>query len=260
MLINQVMLYTETHPVDHALGTVVITHGIALHSLYYRRLAKLINQSGYQVLLYDVRGHGKSQGKRGDIDDIKTFIEDLNQIIIQIKKDTSKPVYLLGHSMGGVISKYYAATYDNYDGLIVMSSPNSVKKLGVLQWLPMFLVGNIRIKTNFQDSRLSNLPPDENVEPYALKSFTIRLIINVLKKGLKYIRKNISRIQKPVLTIHGSDDQLVSIDESISFDKSLKNEHHKFVSIQGGYHNLNHDTVTDDVGKVIGQWLNQLEK
>src|SRR5690606_23661229 len=116
------------------------------------------------------------------------------QIIIQIKKDTSKPVYLLGHSMGGVISKYYAATYDNYDGLIVMSSPNSVKKLGVLQWLPMFLVGNIRIKTNFQDPRLSNLPPDENVEPYALKSFTLRLIINVLKRGLKYIRKNISKI------------------------------------------------------------------
>src|SRR5690606_27828767 len=106
MLINQVMLYTEIHPVDHALGTVVITHGIALHSLYYRRLAILINQTGYQVLLDEVRGHGTSQGKRGDIDDIKTSIEHLNQITIQIKKDTSKPDNLLCHSMGGVISKY----------------------------------------------------------------------------------------------------------------------------------------------------------
>lgn len=260
MLINQVMLYTEMHPVDKALGTVVITHGIALHSLYYRRLAKLINQHGYQVLLYDVRGHGKSQGKRGDIDRIETFVEDLNQIVNHLKKDTAKPVYLLGHSMGGVISKCYAATYDNYDGLIVLSSPNSVKQLGILQWLPMILVGNLRIKTNFQDPRLSNLPPDENVEPYALKSFTLRLVFNVLKKGLKFIKKNISKIQKPVLTLHGSEDALVSIDESISFDKSLKNNDHQFVSISGGYHNLNHDTVTDEVGKVIGEWLNHINK
>ncbi|WP_025724861.1 alpha/beta fold hydrolase [Acholeplasma granularum] len=257
MLINQVLIYSENHFVKNPKGIVIVTHGIALHSLYYRRIAELLNQADYSVVLYDVRGHGKSQGKRGDIKNVFQFTSDLYELVEQTKKHNNLPIYLLGHSMGGIITKLYATLYDNFDGSIIVSSPHQTPKLGIFGMLPAFIFGGLRIKTDFSDTRLSHFPPTDNVDPYALKSFTYRLIIQTLKRGIKNIQKQISNYKKPVLAIHGSDDQIVNIKESIDFIESLKTNSKKFIEISGGYHNLNDDTVTEEALNQIILWLNE---
>lgn len=258
MLINQVLIYSENHHIKNPKGIVIITHGIALHSIYYRKMAELLNQSGFSVVLYDVRGHGKSQGKRGDIKNIYQFISDLFEVVTHVRKDTDLPIYLLGHSMGGIITKLYATMYDNFDGTIIMSSPTSAQRLGILGLLPNFLFGNYKIKTDFSDPRLSHFPPSENVDPYALKQFTFRLIIQTLKLGTKYIGNNISSYKKPVLVLHGSEDKLVHPDMSKAFFNSVPHEQKTLSIIEGGYHNLNDDTVTEKTVEEIVDWLNSL--
>src|SRR5690554_543827 len=255
MLINQVLIYSEFHNVDRPKGVVIITHGIPLHSVYYRKMAEALNQSGYSVILYDVRGHGKSQGKRGDVKSVFQFTSDLYEIVEQTKLEHKLPIYLIGHSMGGIITKLYATLYDNFDGAIILSSPSNSQKLGVFGILPSWLFGFLRIKTDFSDDRLSHFPPSDNVDPYALKNFTFRLIIQTLKIGTKYIEKNINNITKPILIMHGSDDQLVAPKMSESFYEALTIKDKKLIIIEGGYHNLNDDTVTEEVLVEITKWL-----
>lgn len=256
MLINQVLIYSEIHNVTNPKGIVIITHGIALHSIYYRKMAELLNQSGYAVVLYDVRGHGKSQGKRGDIKSVFQFTSDLNELVVYTKKNNEHlPVYLLGHSMGGIITKVYATLYDNFDGSLILSSPNNSQRLGLFGLLPTALFGSLKIKTDFSDPRLSHFPASDNVDPYALKYFTYRLIIQTLKKGTQHIEKNISKYNKPVLIMHGSDDKLVPPSMSKDFYDSLKSKDKTLIIVEGGYHNLNDDIVTEKAVESIVQWL-----
>jgi len=256
MLINQVLIYSEIHNVTNPKGIVIITHGIALHSIYYRKMAELLNQSGYAVVLYDVRGHGKSQGKRGDIKSIFQFTSDLNELVDYTKKNyNGLPLFLLGHSMGGMITKVYSTLYDNFDGSIILSSPSSSQRLGLFGLLPVTLFGSLKIKTDFSDPRLSHFPASDNVDPYALKYFTYRLIIQTLKKATQHIDKNIANYNKPVLVMHGSDDKLVPHSMSKDFYDSLKNNDKTIVIVEGGYHNLNDDIVTENAVESIVQWL-----
>src|SRR5690554_1786873 len=256
MLINQVLIYSENHNVNNSKGTVIITHGIALHSIYYRKMAELLNEAGFSVVLYDVRGHGKSQGKRGDIKSIYQFTSDLYELVEQTKKVYDGPIFLLGHSMGGIITKVYATLYDNFDGTIIMSSPTSAQRLGLVSLLPSFLFGSFKLKTDFTDTRLSHFPPSDNVDPYALKYFTFRLIIQTLKKGTKHIEKNINNYHKPVLILHGSEDKLVDPKMSKMFYESLPFDAKTLKIIEGSYHNLHDDTVTEETVLEISKWLN----
>ncbi|VEU82287.1 alpha/beta fold hydrolase [Acholeplasma hippikon] len=261
MLINQTMIYTEQHSAKKPKGIVIITHGIALHALYYRKIAEGLNKGGYSVLLYDVRGHGKSQGDRGDIKTYQTFIDDLHLIVDEVRKDNNLPIYLLGHSMGAVITNVYATQYDDYDGSISLSAPTIPLKLGVLNMLPMWLVGKSKVKTNFKDERLSHFPPSDNVDPYALKYFTFRLAKQVTKKAVSDTLKKVNNIKKPILIMHGTEDKIVSKENAEHLYDLLPIEDKTLKLIQSGYHNLNHDTVTGEVIKEIIHWLdNQIEK
>lgn len=256
MLINQVLIYSENHFVENSKGIIIITHGIALHAIYYRKFAELLNEAGYSVVLYDVRGHGKSQGKRGDIKSIYQFTSDLYELVEHVRKSNDLPIYLLGHSMGGVITKVYATLYDNFSGTIILASPFDASNLGIFGYLPGWLIGRIRVKTDFSDPRLSHFQSSDNVDPYALKNFTVRLILQTLKKGTKHVQKNIDKYTKPTLLVHGTEDKLVVPSSSQKFYQKLPNIDKTLELIEGGYHNLHHDTVTEEVVEKISRWLN----
>ncbi len=256
MLINDAMIYVENRTVKNPRGVVVITHGIALHTMYYYRISDALNEAGYQVYLYDVRGHGKSQGKRGDIKHINLFIEDLHQLILKIKDTTSLPIFLLGHSMGGVITNLYATTYDNYDGSIILSAPSQSSQLGILNILPYSLLSWVKIKTDFKDSRLSHIPFSNDVDPYALNHFSLRLTGNLMIRGIRTVNKQIKNYLKPVLLLHGGSDSLVPSSMSEALYQMIPAEDKTIKIYPEGYHNLNDDIVTDEVNQDIIEWLN----
>lgn len=260
MLINQALIYTEKHTVTKPKGIVIVSHGIALHSIYYRKLASLLNDGGYSVVLYDLRGHGKSQGKRGDIKSYKLFLDDLKSIIIETRKESDLPIYILGHSMGGVITNIYASLNDDFDGVILLATPTVTPNLGILSVIPYNLFGFLRFNTDFKDTRLSHFPPSDNVDPYALKSFTLRLIGNVLKTGMKILKDNMNNYKHSLLIIHGTEDKLVSYKEAERFYQLVSSKDKTLKLITDGYHNLNHDTVTEEVALEIIKWLDNKKR
>lgn len=83
---------------------IVVTHGIFEHGGRHRFLAESLTAHGYAVHCWDLRGHGRSEGRRASIDRFEQYLHDLARLLNEIDQRFSpKSLFLFGHSMGGQI-------------------------------------------------------------------------------------------------------------------------------------------------------------
>lgn len=122
-------------------GIIQIHHGLAEHSLRYDPLGSLLADAGYVVNAYDMRGHGKTAvnasqkgtgmfGKLADKDGFNVVIEDLNEMIENLKKEyPDKKTVLLGHSFGSFVSQGYVEKYGNNIDACILSGTSGPKAI-----------------------------------------------------------------------------------------------------------------------------------
>jgi len=123
------------HSSSDAKAVVLIAHGFGEHSGYYLHLIDFLLASGFDVFSFDFRGHGKSEGQRGCINSFEDYLEDLHSAVTAVKKQSlAKKIFLMGHSMGGLISYSYASQTPNAVDALVVSCPLFATKLRVPLW------------------------------------------------------------------------------------------------------------------------------
>ncbi|MEO6278257.1 lysophospholipase [Roseateles sp.] len=138
-------LHTRHWPATAApRGQLLIVHGLGEHIERYAHVAAALNAAGWDVHGWDHRGHGLSEGPRGDIPDAEALLRDTARVIDTVRRPGGRFV-LLGHSLGGVIAARFAAeALSNHpaawsrplDGL-VLSSPALDPGLGGAQKLAL---------------------------------------------------------------------------------------------------------------------------
>jgi len=102
-------------------ATTVIVHGLGEHSGRYREIAEVLVARNISVFSFDLRGHGLSEGARGDVSAFPRFLEDLLVMegVLSEEVPGSLPRFLIGHSMGGLIALNRVSTLgEGYDGAI----------------------------------------------------------------------------------------------------------------------------------------------
>ncbi|CCV64476.1 Putative lysophospholipase [Alteracholeplasma palmae J233] len=257
MLINKNILYTKLLEAKNEKGNVIITHGIAESSEEYERLAKTLEENGYNVLLYDVRGHGRSSGKRGDVQSFHLFLDDLHELVSYMKTISDKKVFLLGHSMGGNITNSYVVKYQDVDGVIISAAPNDfLPKVSFMRKIPYKLLNFKKIKTNFSGPGLSRIPFKEGYYPYHLDYIKPRLLGNILVSNIRYLKKNINKYTVPVLFLHGLSDIVVPYQMTETFYNRLKLEDKTLKLYENNLHNLFNDLDYQLVTEDVITWLN----
>jgi alpha-beta hydrolase superfamily lysophospholipase len=131
--------WPSTQP--RAVGTVQILHGLGEHIGRYSAVAAALNEAGWHVGGHDMRGHGRSEGRRGKLPDELSLLRDVAAMYDELRSDG--PHILLGHSLGGLVaarfvaeglSKTPARWSRRLDGLM-LSSPAFDIGLGVWQRL-----------------------------------------------------------------------------------------------------------------------------
>lgn len=114
--------HREWLPVGEAAGTVVIAHGVNEHGGRYEYVASRLGAAGWMVAAADHRGHGRSGGRRAAIERFDHYVSDLDTYVAWVLVDAPRPLFLLGHSLGGLIAAVYALRHaDRLAGLILTS-------------------------------------------------------------------------------------------------------------------------------------------
>lgn len=256
-------IHTSTWTPDgDPIAVVVICHGVNSHSGQHAWSAEQFVKDGYAVYAHDHRGRGQSEGERFYVDDVKEYVDDLATFIgIAKSENPGKAVFLLGHSMGGVVSCTYALDYQSeIDGFICESFAFQVPApdfaLAVLKGLAHVTPHAHVLKLHNKDfSRDPAAVAALDADPYTQGEVQPVKTVAALVMADDRLRKEFSKITLPVLIMHGTEDKATKpsgsqefYDHAGSTDKTLK-------FYEGHFHDLLNDFGKEEVMADIRAWV-----
>lgn len=118
------LVWQSWSPGDHPRAVLAVLHGFGEHCARYGYLVRDMVPRGMAIHSYDLRGHGRSVGRRGHIERFGQYLDDSRVFLARVRRKYAlAPIFLVGHSMGGLIATALAEQDD--DGLagLVLSSP-----------------------------------------------------------------------------------------------------------------------------------------
>jgi len=243
-------------------AVVVLCHGVNSHSGQYFWAAEQLVAGGFAVYALDLRGRGKSQGTRFAIDHVSEYTGDL-AILIRLAKtrEPGLPVFLLGHSAGGVVSCTYALDHQaELAGLICESFAFKVPAPGFALALIKLLS---HVLPNLRVLKLKN--EDFSRDPAAVRALNAdpltagevqpaRTVAALLRAGDR-LKKEFSRITLPVLILHGTADKATVPSGSQLFHEKAGSKDKTLKLYTGHAHDLLNDTGKDSVMADIKAWI-----
>jgi alpha-beta hydrolase superfamily lysophospholipase len=237
---------------------VFIVHGIAEHLGRYDLFTAFLNEHGYSVIRFDLRGHGKSEGKRGYVRRFEDYLADLDLVIMYNK---GKRNCLLGHSMGALITHLYMLNNKVIDCAITSAGPTYfIKDAAFLRFTGYRYFGFLKVKNNLSFEKLSHIrkiEEDYMSDPLVLKSYYINLIGEMFIRGVRYLNKHVDQHQKPILMLHGSDDKIVPEAYSKRLFELLPQQDKTYKVYHGMWHEILNETDSESVMNDIVDWLEE---
>ena len=232
---------------------IIVVHGLGEHQQRHDHLFSLLGED-FNILTFDLRGHGLSDGAKADVLDFNHYIQDLNSVVKFLKKDYNLDQYLiLGHSMGGLITaRYIQSDYEDMPEGVFLSSP-AIGSTGVASKILKFLPdGIIKSLANFNKGvylkgildlkKLSHnylIYKNYIKDPLCSLKVNSRLLLKVLEAGLEALGQA-SPVKCKVYGAIGSGDALVAVDSTVNFFKKLNREDHLKI-YKGGFHELHNE-------------------
>jgi len=247
------------YPPKAPVGLVVCHHGIMVNVKFYDPFVKGMNESNIIVYRYDARGHGKSEGKRGFVKSIFEMVEDLKIVVGLAKKENPNlPVFVMGHSMGGLVSALFASKYPNEVNGFVLGA-------GVLKD-NNHIFGDLPLKEDpekyipvHEAMKAKEFTPEvtkllTKIYPNFVSEITIS-IINSFGEGTEYLKKNMKNFVKPVLILNGNADFLVNQKDAIDFYSELDNKDKSLIIFSEVGHELWNEAKGDMIVWHILDWV-----
>lgn len=247
-------------PEGECRATVVVAHGGSEHSGRYRYLVERLVPDGYAVTALDHRGHGRSKGPRAVIDRMDRALTDLDAVIV----NAGRPVFLLGHSVGGCMAIAYALRHQaKLDGLI-LSSPVAALEAAPLALRVIARALSItapRTPLLAIDAEGISRDPDE-VRAYIQDPLNHHgklpaRTITELADAVQEFPDRVEALTLPMLIVHGTADRVVPIKGAEMVAAHAGSTDLTFTRYEGGYHELMNEPPAEraQVLDEIAEWL-----
>ncbi|MGE4130886.1 MAG: lysophospholipase [Bdellovibrionales bacterium] len=262
-------IFYQTWTPENPRGLFLITHGLAEHSECYHHVAKDLAEDNWQVVAWDLRGHGRSEGKRGYVQNLTKFIEDLALFVDQLHRThPDRSMVLFGHSMGGLITtRYWQLNRPEYVQALSLSSP----AFGLSVQVPRFkeALAKVAVKwvptlTMYNEIRYEDLTRDEEMLK-SHRSDTLRhekispgLFLSMLE-NFKLASDEADHIKIPVLMQLSGEDRIVSTEASRDLFEKIPNKSKSLIVYPDSLHEVFNDRERDhaiaDLKKFINPFL-----
>ncbi len=248
---------------------VVCVQGLGGHGGYYAELAAQLGKAGTALVAPDLRGHGRSDGKRGDIDRFARYLEDIEAAVLWARERwPGKPVILLGESMGASIAIQYVIRATQRPerapaGLILLAPVLRPAIQPTLSEAARFL------RSLFLSPTRPTMPTSGREElgcrdaafnarlradPLFVRHVSVRFL-NSLTFWLWRTRRKASQVALPLLVIRGEQDRVAHPAGTTAFYHRVSATQRSFVLIPDAYHCLLYDPMTPAVVEALTTWL-----
>jgi len=247
---------------------VCLIHGHGEHTGRYAHVGKALNEAGYALFGFDLRGHGQSGGPRGHFPSLDAVMQDINQFVeFQKQNHPDLPVFVYGHSLGGLMTLAYVIQHgEGLNGVITTGAAlrtalqEQGAKIAVTKMLGS-LIPTMTIKSELAATGLSH--DDAVVQAYVNDPLVHdKLTLGLGKAALAAIDLCFTRageFKPPLLIMHGNADEITYASGSEDSAR-LAGETNKDVTLKlwdGMYHEIHNEPEQADVFKFMIEWLNK---
>jgi len=246
----------------------IIVHGYGEHSGRYDEIATYLVASGYKVYSFDNVGHGLSEGRQGYVKRFADYADDVCRMSEWVRRIADKsciPLFIIGHSMGGLILSDAVLRYGERlcDG-VILSGPALGLKRNASSVLISFLYCVSRvlpflpIKAGYIRSRM--LTHDEGKieerkgDVLCHQKKSLRFVSEFLKAQRDVVEKA-EAFLLPVMILQGSDDCIVDPRKVMSFYHALKIENKTCIMYPHLYHEIFNEVERACVFRDVLSWL-----
>jgi alpha-beta hydrolase superfamily lysophospholipase len=243
-------------------GVVVIHNGLKDHGDHYARFAQELVERGYAVYAFDMRGHGRSAGRRVDVDRFDDFIDDLERYVERVRaREPGRPIFVFGHSLGGAVVTLYAIERHPALRGVIASGPALAIDGPAIQAAVIRLLDAVAPRAplfsqpNPNFSRDPEVVADMDRDPLIYQPGGPIHTANEVADALHRIWSHPEQLTVPLLVLHGTADTVTApsgsrdlVARAGSSDKTLR-------LYDGYYHDLLHEPGRDRVLADVLAWL-----
>jgi len=247
-------------------AALLVVHGLAEHCGRYMNIVNYFTPLGYAVYGIDHVGHGKSDGTRVYINSFENFIEPLHTYSEMVHAwQPGLPMYLFGHSLGGLIGAIYLLDYQNDLKGAILSSP--AIKIPDYVTPPTIVLGKIlstlapKVGLIGLDAR--SISRDQTVvqeyinDPLVTTGKTMARLASEMLRSMQRVGAEASKINLPIMIVHGSEDKLINPDASHLLYELVSSQDKTLNIYDGFYHEVFNEPEHDQVFLDMESWLDR---
>lgn len=246
--VGRLRLHYRAWEVAEPRAALIVAHGLFEHGRRYEEFAAFMAAHGFSCFILDLRGHGASEGRRGHARSFALLLQDLDRFRREVQGlvPVDLPLFLVGHSLGGLVGLRYLEEYEDVFQGAVITSPWLGTAVGVPRWqvLAAAVLNHILPAFPFpfrlDPDDLTRDPEraaDYRDDPKIHSTITPRLFTETSSAIETALRRG-DRIGVPVLFLLAGADKIVDTARSLAFARSLPSENITVEVLDGQYHEL----------------------
>lgn len=245
-------------------AVILLIHGLGEHSGRYDNVVDALVPRGFAIYTFDHRGHGRSPDRQcahiTDWGDYRTDVDNFRRLVRERQPDL--PLFLYGHSMGGLIALNYALHHPEGLAGVVASAPALVEPE-----TPPFMRAAVRLLSRVNPeaeldagldteglSRETAVVEAYEKDPLVHSKISARWGAEFLA-AIDWTHVNAAEFEPPLLILHGEADPIVPPRGSQRFYKNVKITDKQRITYPGGYHEPHNDLQHEQVTADVSEWL-----
>jgi acylglycerol lipase len=241
--------------VENPAAVVVIAHGYAEHSGRYDHVGMALASAGFAAWALDHFGHGLSEGEaRGNVGEVDQAVEDLDEFVrMAAASAPDRPVFLLGHSMGGMLAVAYTEQHQDRLAGVVITGPAVVIGDMIMGLLELDEIPAVSLAPFV--SRDPEVVQSYDDDPLNYHGAMPREMLEKAPERIEAVRSQFGKITIPLLAMHGEQDALAPMQASIDVIAGVTSGDRTLRIWPGLYHEIFNEPEKDAViGEAI-RWI-----